>query len=325
MEKSRDYFFDNAKFYLILAVTIGHGMEVIGGEYISIIYRLIYIFHMPAFAFITGYFTKYQKKQNFSILIMQYFVFQTLYQLFSILVLKTEGPLTYTTPYWILWFSLAVILWKVIVPYFSRLKYPIALSILLALLAGYDISIGYFLSLSRVIVLFPFFLLGYYAKSTHLQTLKQYLKPAYGILLFVVSCFILSYFPTFPMEILYNSSSYQAMELTWWYAWALRLLFLSWGLVLGASFFALIPSSKKFYSHLGQRTLQAYLLHGFIMRLLTLYNVSSYITSPLQKILFFAGVCLLTILLLLKPMEYPFIFLSTVAKKIFPGKANSTP
>lgn len=320
MEKSRDYFFDNAKFFLILLVVLGHSIEVAGGELLSALYQLIYLFHMPAFVLIAGYFSKNQSKQKFGELITQYLVFQTIYSAFSLYVLKNEGVINYTTPYWILWFSFSLIAWKAVAPYFTRLKYPVVTAVFFAVLAGYDGSIGYYLSLSRIIVYFPFFLLGYCSDKETFEKLKARIHPVFSAVLFAGFFVLLLFVPKFPIGLLYNSSSYQAMDLLGWYAGGFRLLFFACSTLLTFNFFALIPHTKKCYSQLGQRTLQAYLLHGFILRYLASREISTYLAAPLQKTLFFAAMILLTILLLTKPVSVLFRPISFLSRLVFPVK-----
>lgn len=56
--KERDYFFDNSKFYLIALVFIGHIINTCRSNDIAKwLYDFIYVFHMPAFIFISGYFS----------------------------------------------------------------------------------------------------------------------------------------------------------------------------------------------------------------------------------------------------------------------------
>jgi len=56
----RDPYFDNAKFILIALVVIGHIMAPLmtHSTACKTLYIWIYIFHMPAFALISGYFAK---------------------------------------------------------------------------------------------------------------------------------------------------------------------------------------------------------------------------------------------------------------------------
>lgn len=58
--KERDYHLDNVKFILILLVVIGHFIELLADnyEFSRKLFFYIYLFHMPLFVFVTGYFSK---------------------------------------------------------------------------------------------------------------------------------------------------------------------------------------------------------------------------------------------------------------------------
>ena len=150
-------------------VIIGHGLELfMRGKTVGL-YRIIYSFHMPAFLFLNGRLAKFDNKKVFKHLIIPYFVFQTLYLSFDAAVMKdgAEVTLQYTTPYWILWYLMVIIIYYILIPMLppkgSRGVYTVLpCSFLLALLAGYDKTLGYYLSLSRASVFAPFFLFGYY-------------------------------------------------------------------------------------------------------------------------------------------------------------------
>jgi len=60
MKKERIYLFDNMKALLILFVVFGHALEALLKDYhAEFLYLLIYSFHMPLFAFCSGFFAKY--------------------------------------------------------------------------------------------------------------------------------------------------------------------------------------------------------------------------------------------------------------------------
>ena len=61
---SRKYRFDNIKFILITLVVFGHFLELIDGQTANNLYRIIYLFHIPAFIFITGYFAKFNPSKK---------------------------------------------------------------------------------------------------------------------------------------------------------------------------------------------------------------------------------------------------------------------
>src|ERR1044072_9907119 len=58
--KARDAYFDNAKYLTIVLVACGHAWEPLtyGSRASMAIYLLVYAFHMPAFALISGYFSR---------------------------------------------------------------------------------------------------------------------------------------------------------------------------------------------------------------------------------------------------------------------------
>lgn len=59
MTRERDYFFDNLKAVLIYLVVLGHFLLPIrGANPLVEVKRLIYVFHMPLFVFVSGYFAK---------------------------------------------------------------------------------------------------------------------------------------------------------------------------------------------------------------------------------------------------------------------------
>jgi fucose 4-O-acetylase-like acetyltransferase len=133
----------------------GHLLELFVSSKGTLLYLLIYSFHMPAFVFLTGYYARFEPKKIVLKLIVPYIIFQVWYVYFS------GNRLQFTPPYWILWYLFAVIIWKLLLPLCEKkLKLSLIIAVIIALLAGFDDTIGYYLSLSRIIVFFPFFLLG---------------------------------------------------------------------------------------------------------------------------------------------------------------------
>ena len=60
VKKQRDYLYDNYKAFLIFLVVIGHFIEpaYTNHEFLYTLKWFIFAFHMPAFIFISGYFSK---------------------------------------------------------------------------------------------------------------------------------------------------------------------------------------------------------------------------------------------------------------------------
>lgn len=87
----REYFFDNARVILIFLVVFGHVIQSSTGDSKAMmaLYQSIYLFHMPAMIFVSGYFAKgiWDKSyimQLIKKLIMPYMMFQWLYNMYNI-------------------------------------------------------------------------------------------------------------------------------------------------------------------------------------------------------------------------------------------------
>ena len=106
----RDYSLDNVRFFLIFSVVFAHLLEVCTPfRWSWLIYKFIYMFHMPAFIFLFGYNAQYSPKKIVYRWCIPYVIFQCAYILFSRFVIKTDINFQFTTPYWLLWYMLVCI------------------------------------------------------------------------------------------------------------------------------------------------------------------------------------------------------------------------
>ena len=275
MEKERNYTFDNLRLILIFFVIFAHFLELIPNSVISNIYKTIYMFHMPAFIFLTGRFAKFDIKKILKRLVIPYIVFQTLYEIFSDLVIKrTNLSIQYTTPYWILWFLLTIFIYHLLIPLLpkkeSKFKYLIiALAFVVGLVVGFEKTIGYYFSLSRTIVFFPFFLVGYYSEEIS-QDIKRIIKKPKLIgyivsIVLIVSITVILIIYDVPKHALYGSYAYSSTDGSILNRLLIYIVALSWIVFLCL----LIPNKKiPFVTVLGKDTFLIYLLHGFIVKLL---------------------------------------------------------
>ncbi len=164
-EKTRVYFWDNFKGILIFLVAMAHILYefpgVVGASgLLSHILNTVYVFHMPAFIFTTGYLSKSKNASSKSTLI-KLFVLYLVFN-FTIWICKpTEISLTLITPHYSFWYLLAVIVWRFITPRLIKYRFIFPLSIALALGAGFFSDLTNALALSRIIAFYPFFLAGF--------------------------------------------------------------------------------------------------------------------------------------------------------------------
>lgn len=166
-QQTRNYKYDTIRFIMIFFVIVGHAMELFYSEKISYIYQIIYSFHIPVLIYITGMFARFDKQKIIKHLIFPYLVFQLIYQIFHAILFGNQINIQFTTPYWILWYLLSIIIYYILIPMFPDKKTKhvytfLFLSIIFALIIGFENSIGYYMSLSRTFYFFPFFIMGYY-------------------------------------------------------------------------------------------------------------------------------------------------------------------
>ena len=112
----RNYRIDNVRALLIILVVVGHLTEIIHYQNSEFVYRWIYIFHMPGFALLSGLcWSGVKDGRVWKKLIYPYVIFQILYLIFQHVVLNGDFILQYTTPYWLMWYLLALIQWGMLV------------------------------------------------------------------------------------------------------------------------------------------------------------------------------------------------------------------
>lgn len=341
MEKKRIYVFDNTKFFLILLMVLGHALLLYddegGGAVELSLIRLIYLFHMPAFIFIAGYFGKKATATQIFTLLWQYFLFQTLYNFFAHFVLDTGRSLfMYTYPYWIMWFLLSLILWKLITPFVLQLPPAVglAIAVALAVLSGFDYTTGYGLSFSRTLVYFPYFLLGALLSEQQVATIRKIPKSA-AAFIFLFSFALLYFGPNLPKKLLFGSYSFKALEISYPVGVCARLLLLIWGFLLIFSLLSLVPDKRTIYSDMGQNTMTAYLLHGFVIQAIRYFTPEAWGTIPLARIGVYAFCILVGLLLMSRPVRrvmYPVLYpanwllpLVQTRKRISPKEKGGSP
>ena len=217
----RNYYFDNAKFILIFFVVFGHFLRsfIEDNETIYTIYKVIYTFHMPAFILVSGFFAKgfYQKgyvKKITKKLIFPYLIFQIIYSVFYYFLYdQSEITLDPFNPQWSLWFLISLFCWNLMLLLFVKYKAVISIIVSLAigLLAGYADWVSNYLSLSRTLVFFPFFLLGYYLKKEYIYSLFKIRFRLLALAVFVIVFAGFYFYPDINYKWLLGSNSYEEL------------------------------------------------------------------------------------------------------------------
>lgn len=273
-DSARNPWIDNARFVLIVLVVFGHSLEPLlgsGHPTVEAAYRFIYLFHMPAFAALsgavasTGLDASTLRKIVFRLL-LPYLVFQGLYTLAAMSSnWPDDGPGGIATPYWLLWYLPSLACWRLMLPFFARLRFRIVLAVSLALAAGWAGDLGYYLSLSRILVFFPFFLLGWRFVPAWREQSRM-LPVRVGAIITLLALLALSFTSHPDPHWLYGSYGYSDLDVSALVGVGLRALQLAGACLAGLAVLALIPRRHTHISALGQGSLSAYLLHGFVIK-----------------------------------------------------------
>ncbi|WP_458946610.1 acyltransferase family protein [Oceanobacillus sp. CAU 1775] len=271
----RNAFFDNARVILIFFVVFGHMIQPYTSDAngINSLYTWIYIFHMPAFIFISGFFAKGLGTKEyiwnlFKKILVPYFIFQMIYTAYYFLIGKSGWLSGLFHPQWSLWFLMSLFFWHILLYFYKKLKpgYAVSLAVLIGILVGYITPIGHMFSLSRTLVFFPFFLLGYLVTEKQLMLVKKTTVMRIGLLVLALIAIAVHMLPGISTGWLLHSSSYADLGAST-YGGLIRLAVYLLAAIMVVSVLAWIPKNHIVgFTSIGANTLTVYLLHGFFIQ-----------------------------------------------------------
>lgn len=263
---------DNIKFILIVCVVLGHFLSRYSGDYINArrLIFFIYTFHMPAFVFLSGLFanrTIHEKRYDkiFSFLLM-FLVAKT--ALFLIQFVRGAGTeFSYFEMNDVSWYAFAIFIFYLLTVFLQQFdwKYLMIGTVLFSCISGYATDIDTFLSLSRIITYYPFFLMGIYMKP---QKLLEFVKPLWVRIaswIFFLGVALVVYFKidsvNWFLTILKGKRGYSYLKQYAEYGFVLRLFWYVFAVALIIAIVAIVPSIDCIVTRWGSRTFQVYVLH----------------------------------------------------------------
>ncbi len=274
--KPRLYLWDNVKSLLIILVVMGHFVTQYTGsnEFMQSAFIIIYSVHMPLFIFVSGLFSKSTFKNdrlNFNKVI----AFIILYFLLKFVIFLTGHGRPFRPFYegGIPWYMLAMAVWLCITFVIRKapLKAVLPVSVILALAAGLFDFINSDFCLSRIIVFYPFFLLGFYLDPTKVAEKSRDRRLFAAAAVLIAALFVCAFVfreqlylirplmvAQHPYSKLWNPSLGILLRAAW-YAGAT---------VLSAAIVCLLPNKKNRLSYIGASTLPIYFFHRPILYLL---------------------------------------------------------
>ena len=267
---NRDAKMDNLKILLIFFVVFGHTLESFcpGTGVYSTIRAIIYSFHMPAFCFLSGYFSKKSSKDLYELTIVYlstYFIFNTL---LSITPWRTGSPLNILFPQSIFWYLLSLWFWRVGIRAVSKIRYIVPLSIFMALYAGCLVKADRFLAVSKTICYFPFFLVGYFFISKPIELFSE--KVSYILLIVCTSVTALANrIGVVPVKMYEYTQSYQSEGVSLVKGIIIRLFMILIAFVMVSCLLRIVSNKENKFTKYGRNTLMVYVLHIFPIKIIS--------------------------------------------------------
>ena len=276
--KKRIALWDNLKFLLIIFVVIGHYTQQFraDNETLQRIYVFIYSFHMPAFIFVTGLFSKRAVNEKDIKKILPYLTcfFATTLILFITKALLGWAPVfELFSPSGISWYLMSMFFMFLITMLIKDYKpqYIFVLSLIIGVMCGFcKTNNPDFFTWMRTLTLYPFFCLGYISDREKIEKATNKISIKITAVIFFVAIYLLIYF--YPKQAnkisRLNTARHTYSELGRFapYGWELRLL--TYAISFAAIFLliSLIPRKKiKGFTSLGERTLGIYMFHYVIV------------------------------------------------------------
>ena len=287
---------DNIRWILLFNVIAEHMLTQTGITYNWLITVLVCwsrMITMPAFCFLSGYFSKKGDKSYQSAIfdfLMPYLIFNSVF----VAIFGSSSPNIFS-PTFAYWYLVCMFCWKIMTKALQQIKYIIPLSIIVALFVGGLEDVNQFLSLSRTIGFLPYYVVGMKMSREDVAKLENLPKAAVLVLTLVVMGVWgwLNVKQAYHIDFYYYWAPYsggydRVFSYSFWYGFMLRAVgYVVSGLLI-VFLFCLVPDrSLPVIREGGTRTMVPYLLHTyFIMNTKYLYGFLPvldrwYITIPI--------------------------------------------
>lgn len=264
----RDCRIDSLKYCLIVLVIVGYVFsqdQFSSVPFCRVIWKWIYMFHMPLFIFISGYLT-HKKNDNRQFIISCWkiieplIVYQVLLRGYIFLSTGTFSLRELLTPWWVLWYLLSLLYWRTmlqVIPdkWLSHKKALVLSAFFIGLVAGY-LPFDRLLSIQRTLAFLPFFVLGYCMRGNNLFVAKRY--RVWGALFLAITVIIPLFFEN------YLGDLNQADPYTNPLRIFSRLLVFCLSIPMSISFINICPV-RQWIAKQGKLTMQYYIFHAVII------------------------------------------------------------
>jgi fucose 4-O-acetylase-like acetyltransferase len=275
----RDIKIDNLRGLAIFLVVLGHFYEkttIVSHSLSPLIFISIVFIRMPLFVFISGYLSKIGPENTvkaFKNILIPYFLFTIMWIITDFIVDGKLSLSSFIIPGPGLWYLMSLFLWRSFLPAIDKLKYPIFISILVALFASTWNGLNDYFSLSRAVLYLPMFLFGFYfneiRESLYFQKIKEKInfKNKYISLIILITLLI-------GCVLFFGSQKASILAFTWPYnivgVGNLKgMVLLAFAYISRMSIiivlFYLMTSRKTLLTKIGKNSLPIYIFHFYFL------------------------------------------------------------
>jgi fucose 4-O-acetylase-like acetyltransferase len=271
---ARDPWFDNAKMALVTLAVVGHAWSLLlpDSPTNSWLYDYLYVWHMPAFIMVSGYFSRSfdwsspRLRALVASLVVPFVLFQAALVVFQVGLGWGLPVHPFLEPLWPLWYLVALTAWRLVAPAFLAVPPAVAVALALAVsLLGGMVDIPY-LSVSRVLGLLPFFVVGLVATPQRIDRLRTAGARQAGVVCLLLTLVLVRHLDSWAGTwwLYYRPYDVLGAGLVEGALVRASLLLLGLGCALGA--LALVPRSGGWFTRMGTATMTVYLIHPFVIR-----------------------------------------------------------
>lgn len=262
----RDTSVDTAVGVLILLVVFSHAIGPLSGQPKEVLNQWLFMFHMPAFVFLSGYLTRRSSTWSPRQLVLRLLVPFAIFQVVHLIAEPLEtGQFRVTNPLiaaWTTWYLLSLFFWRLASPWLKRIPALVPVTVAASLIAGLIPVIGQELSLGRTLGFLPYFALGLVWRDEWFAQLRTAAGRVAGVTAFALAGVIA--FLTEPhvsRTVYYFHEDYLDIDVAPAPGLVLRSGVLLGGLVLTVAFMSLTGWTAAWLARIGAVSLVVYLLH----------------------------------------------------------------
>lgn len=176
--KSRIWLLSNMKAVLIVLVVFGHVLPRVRGlgELRTNLRIFIWMFHMPAFLFVSGFLSKDLEKCRSKAVksrLLPYVVMTLIVAIARTVLGGKRFNASLVVPVLTAWYFLVLFWYAVFTPEIVKMRYHFIGSVVVSLAMGMVPSVGDAYGFSKAFAFFPFYLAGYHCTREHLIKIRK--------------------------------------------------------------------------------------------------------------------------------------------------------